>query len=83
MAVETEGPRATRGGAGDAPLRWECGCREPPVLLATYHRDGPINIKVRDRYWHVFGEVRTVCPRCGTAQVLDLGAGAPEAPPVG
>jgi hypothetical protein len=58
-------------GERDAVLRWECRCREPPVLLATYERDGRINIKVRDRYWHVLGQVRTICPRCGAEHVLD------------
>lgn len=61
------GDRGERG----TVLRWECHCREPPVLLATYERDGQINIKVRDRYWHVLGQVRTICPRCGAEHVLD------------
>lgn len=65
---------AGSGGMKDAqaPFRWECACREPPVLLATYHPNGRINIKVRDRYWHVFGQVRAICPRCGAEHILDL-----------
>ena len=55
-------------------VRWECRCQDPPVLLATYDRHGRINIKVRDRYWHIDGVVRTVCPRCGSEHVLDLRA---------
>lgn len=79
MAVQGEGARLARGD-DDAPRRWECACREPPVLLATYHRDGRINIKVRDRYWHVVGQVRAVCPRCGAAHVLDSRVGVPALP---
>ena len=52
--------------------RWECRCQETPVLLATYDVRGRINIKVRDRYWHVQGTVQTVCPRCGSEHTLDL-----------
>jgi|GEM_PF-2495009 len=54
--------------------RWECGCQQPPVLLATWTEHGQLNIKVRDRYWHLsgFGAVQTVCPRCATEHRLDL-----------
>ncbi len=54
--------------------RWECPCQEPPVLLATYGPGGRINIKVRDRYWHLygFGQVQAVCPRCAGEHILDL-----------
>lgn len=55
-----------------ALVRWECRCQQPPVLLATYDDRGRIHIKVRDRYWHIDGVVRTVCPRCGAEHVLDL-----------
>ena len=51
--------------------RWECHCRQPPVLLATYDDRGRIHIKSRDRYWHVEGAVQTVCPRCGSEHTLD------------
>jgi hypothetical protein len=57
-----------------APYRWECPCQQPPVLLATYDPGGKINIKVRDRYWHLFGfgTVQAICPRCAAEHVLDL-----------
>jgi len=42
------------------------------VLLGTYDADGRVNIKVRDRYWHVHGQVQTICPRCGAEHLLDL-----------
>jgi hypothetical protein len=64
-------PRGSPSG-GEAVERWECRCREPAVLLGTFDRNGRINIKVRDRYWHVEGVVRTTCPRCGVEHVLDL-----------
>lgn len=53
--------------------RWECHCRETPVLLGTYDASGTIHIKMRDRYWHVSGTVRTMCPRCGKEHVLNPG----------
>lgn len=54
--------------------RWECPCREPAVLLATYDPGGKVNIKVRDRYWHVFGfgQVQAICPKCAAEHVLDI-----------
>jgi hypothetical protein len=57
---------------GDAIQRWECRCREPAFLLGTFDRNGQIHLKVRDRYWHVEGIVRTTCPRCGLEHELDL-----------
>ena len=69
---------AGRVGGREPIFRWECPCGEPPVLLATYSRRGPINIKVRDRYWHVLGCVQAICPRCGAEHVLDLRRGEPE-----
>lgn len=56
------------------PYRWVCPCQEPPVLLATYDPAGKLNIKVRDRYWHLygFGHVHAICPKCGGEHVLDL-----------
>ncbi len=68
--------RPTRG---DAVYRWECPCQEPPVLLATYHPNGRIHIKVRDRYWHVVGRVQAICPRCGAEHILDLRGGGGDA----
>ena len=57
------------------PYRWECHCQQPPVLLATYDPGGKVNIKVRDRYWHLygFGFVQAICPRCAAEHMLDLG----------
>lgn len=55
----------------DAVIRWECRCQQPPVLLGTYDRTGRVNIKVRDRYWHLIGQVWTTCPRCGKEHTLD------------
>ena len=54
----------------DAITRWECGCKSPPVLLGTQDRAGTIHVKVRDRYWHIVGQVKTACPRCGAEHVL-------------
>jgi hypothetical protein len=53
-------------------FRWECRSEQPPMLLATYDSNGTAHIKVRDRYWHVRGEVRSICPRCGTEHMLDM-----------
>lgn len=61
-----------RAGGSRALIRWECRCRIPPVLLATYDARGRIHIKARDRYWHVDGVVQTVCPRCGSEHTLDM-----------
>lgn len=65
-------PRTVR--YSEPPYRWECRCQAPPVLLATYTPNGRINIKVRDRYWHLygFGQIHAVCPRCGGEHILDL-----------
>jgi hypothetical protein len=69
------GRRESQADAGDeAVKRWECRCREPAVLLGTIERNSRVNIKVRDRYWHVEGIIRTTCPRCGVEHVLDLRA---------
>ncbi len=83
----TERGNATRPGSVDAPQpilsRWECRCRQPPVLLATYDARGRINIKARDRYWHVQGIVQTICPRCGSEHALDLRGGSRSGLPSG
>lgn len=71
MAGFAIGPRRTAGGRPPV-FRWECPCRERPFLLATYDADGRVNIKVRDRYWHVQGQVQAICPRCGAEHRLDL-----------
>lgn len=67
--------RTPSGGVAEAArglVRWECRCQQPPVLLGTYDAGGRINIKMRDRYWHIDGIVQTVCPRCGSEHTLDL-----------
>lgn len=80
-STPTAAPRARRSGGGRAAVfRWQCRCQEPPVLLATYEADGRVNIKVRDRYWHVQGQVQTICPRCGAEHVLDLRETSAPAP---
>lgn len=73
--------RAAPGGHGprEAVTRWECRCQQPPVLLGTYDATGRVNIKVRDRYWHVIGRVWTICPRCGTEHSLEPSAGVTDA----
>jgi hypothetical protein len=81
----TERANAIRLGDVDAPqrslFRWECRCRQPAVLLATYDARSRIHIKARDRYWHVQGIVQTVCPRCGSEHALDLRHGSSSAIP--
>jgi len=78
MAGFAIGPRRAAGGR--PPIyRWECPCRERPVLLATYDAAGRVNIKVRDRYWHVHGQVQAICPRCGAEHLLDLRGTGDEA----
>lgn len=57
-----------------AVVRWECACQQPPLLLGTIDANGTVNIKVRDRYWHVIGQVWTTCPRCGAEHELLPGA---------
>ena len=75
------GTRHRRAGGGRGSVfRWECPCGEPAVLLATYTPDGRINIKVRDRYWHVLGQVQAICPRCGAEHLLDLRGVGPDEP---
>ncbi|MGC4193049.1 MAG: hypothetical protein QM589_18030 [Thermomicrobiales bacterium] len=60
--------------ATPAVYRWVCPCQNPPVLLATYGPHARINIKVRDRYWHLhgFGMVEAICPRCAAEHIIDL-----------
>ena len=70
--TENDAHQPPPGAETHAPVRWECRCQQPPVLLATYDDRGRIHIKVRDRYWHVDGAVQTVCPRCGSEHALDL-----------
>ena len=65
-------PRSIQG--TPPTYRWECPCQVSPVLLATCDATGRVNIKVRDRYWHLFGfgQVHAICPRCAAEHVLDL-----------
>lgn len=76
------GTRGDHSGVGQATraelFRWECRCQPTPVLLATYDRGGHIHIKARDRYWHIRGTVRTICPRCGAEHALDLRVEGPR-----
>jgi hypothetical protein len=65
MVSERRTLPARRSGAGPIS-RWVCDCQEPPILLATYDGQGRVNIKARDRYWTVKGEVWARCPLCGT-----------------
>ena len=78
----TDSRRTSATTARRSVYRWVCPCQEPPVLLATYDRQGRINIKVRDRYWHVRGQVQAICPRCGAEHILDL-RGSRPGPPAG
>jgi len=67
--------RPERAIRSTAPVyRWVCPCQNPPVLLATYGPNARINIKVRDRYWHLqgFGMVEAICPRCAAEHMLDM-----------
>jgi hypothetical protein len=74
----TRGSEHLGGGTAvpDGLIRWECRCRQTPVLLGTYDPRGCIHIKVRDRHWHILGTVQTRCPRCGAEHVLDLRVGS-------
>ncbi len=57
-----------------APRRWLCHCSVPPILLATLE-GGNVNLKIRDRYYHIeglHGRIRATCPRCGQQHTIDL-----------
>ena len=66
------------------PRRWVCHCSTPPVLLATL--DGnQINLKIRDRYYHIeglHGRIQAICPRCGKQHTITIAAegAGPDAP---
>ena len=68
-------------GSEPRPRRWVCACGDPPVLLATL--DGnQINLKIRDRYYHIeglHGRIRATCPRCGRQHTIECGM--PGRPP--
>lgn len=59
--------------APGAPRRWQCDCRQPPVLLATVDATGALTLKVRDRYYRIerAGRIRATCPRCGREHILE------------
>jgi len=60
-----------------APRRWLCHCSVPPILLATLE-GGNVNLKIRDRYYHIeglHGRIRAICPRCGQQHTIDLPTG--------
>jgi hypothetical protein len=65
---------AHSGNTADAPrpplYRWECPCRRPPVLLATFDLRGRIQIANEDRYWQADGRIATNCPKCGKQHLL-------------
>jgi len=60
------------------PRRWLCHCSVPPTLLATLE-GGNVNLKIRDRYYHIeglHGRIRAICPRCGQQHTIDLPPGS-------
>lgn len=61
-----------------APRRWLCRCSAPPILLATLE-GGNVNLKIRDRYYHIeglHGRIRAICPRCGQQQTIEFPTGS-------
>ena len=75
--VERDGQLAGREGQG-RPWRWVCRCAEPPTLLATIGGN-QVNLKIRDRYYHIEGRqgsIQTVCPMCGKQHTIAFGEGA-------
>jgi hypothetical protein len=67
-------PSGTRPGQEASPRRWLCHCSTPPILLATLEA-GSVNLKIRDRYYHiegVHGRIRATCPRCGKEHIVEL-----------
>jgi hypothetical protein len=65
-------------GAGERPRRWVCRCSEPPVLLATLEGNR-INLKIRDRYYHIEalrGRIQATCPLCGKQHTITFGGEA-------
>lgn len=65
-------PSATRLHLLPPVYRWECLCREPPVLLGTYDLTGRVDLKDPSRYWQLNGRVATNCPKCGRPHLLDV-----------
>jgi ribosomal protein S27AE len=67
-------PTDTIPGQEASPRRWLCHCSIPPILLATLEA-GNVNLKIRDRYYHiegVHGRIRATCPRCGKEHIVEL-----------
>jgi hypothetical protein len=61
--VQSDAPNIPASSPPRPPIyRWECGCRRPAVLLATFDLSGRIEIAQQDRYWQVNGRVATHCP---------------------
>lgn len=48
-------------------VRWTCPNHSSPVLLAMVDEQGHLQIKVRNRVWHIsnFTTVTATCPKCG------------------
>ena len=56
-AMPSDAANIPRGSQPQPPIyRWECGCRRPPILLATFDLSGRIEIAQQDRYWQVNGQ---------------------------
>ena len=81
MFADDAAPRPSKGAPGAppptsaAPQRWLCHCSTPPILLATLE-GGNVNLKSRDRYYHiegVRGRIRATCPKCGQQHTIELG----------
>lgn len=66
--IDRAGPRRPRSSL----FRWECTCREPPVVLGTYDLTGRVNLEHFDRCWQLNSRVATNCPKCGKPHMLDL-----------
>lgn len=71
----SEGTPTGLRAASATPRRWLCHCSTPPILLATLE-GGNVNLKIRDRYYHiegVQGRIRAICPKCGQQHTIELG----------
>ena len=74
MSGELSPQDAASATPAGGPRRWLCRCATPPFLLATIE-GGSVNLKFRDRYYHVEGlqgRIRAICPRCGQQHTLEL-----------
>lgn len=74
-AAQSPGSAHRAQPAAAPPQRWLCHCSTPPILLATVE-GGNVNLKIRDRYYHIeglHGRVRATCPRCGQQHTIELG----------